>query len=202
MDLQPQNIRLSGGGGQVLELGFTLGRIAQQAIAAGMELDHLGADRSGGLDLILGRFDEQADADAGVRQGLHHRGDAGLMTGDGQTALGRHFLATFRHQTGGVRRVAQGDGQHLLRHSHLEVQRLVRAAAQGRQHVDVGVGDVAAILAQMGGDAVGSGRQRRLGRAGRIRMSAAACVTNRGDVVDIDAQTNPLTLHPVLSSLL
>jgi hypothetical protein len=33
-------------------------------------------------------------------------------------------------------------------------------------------------------------------------MSAAARVTNRGDVVDIDAQTNPLTLHPVLSSLL
>ncbi len=202
MDLQPQNVGLGGGGGQTVELDRALSRVGQVAIAAGVKLDHLGADRGGGLDLVLGRFDEQADADTGIRQGLHHRGDAGLMTGDGQTALGRHFLAPLGHQAGGVRPVAQGDGQHLLRHRHLEVQRLVRAAAQGRQHVDVGVGDVTAILAQVGGDAVSPRRQRRLGRASRIGMSAAACVTDRGDVVDIDAQTNPLTLHPVLSSLL
>ncbi|MNI90921.1 hypothetical protein D3C73_1485110 [compost metagenome] len=62
-----------------------------------MELDHLGADGGGGLDLILGRFDEQADADSRVGQGLHHRGDAGFVAGDGQTALGRHFLAPFGH---------------------------------------------------------------------------------------------------------
>ena len=163
-----------------------------------MELDHLGAHGGGGLDLGFRRLDEQADADAGVGQGLHHGGDARLVTGDGQTALGRDLLAPFRHQTGGVRTVAQGDGQHLVRHGHLEVQRLVRAAAQGRQHVYVGVGDVAAIFAQVGGDTVRPRRQRRLGRAGRIGMSAAARVTNRGDVVDVDAQTNPLALHPVL----
>ena len=168
------------------------------AVAARVELDHLGADGGGGLDLGFGRFDEQADADAGLGQGLHHRGDARLMTSDGQTALGRDLLAPFRHQTGGVRTVTKGDGQHLFRHGHLEVQRLSRATAQGRQHVDVRVGDVAAILTQVGGDAVRPRRQRRLGRAGRIGMSAAARVTNRGDVVDVDAQTNPLALHPVL----
>jgi hypothetical protein len=46
------------------------------------------------------------------------------MPRDGQTALGRHLLASLGHQTGGVRAVMQGDGQHLVGHRHLEVERL------------------------------------------------------------------------------
>ena len=40
------------------------------AVPTGVEFDHLGADGGGGLDLRFGRFDEERDPDAGVRQRL------------------------------------------------------------------------------------------------------------------------------------
>ena len=57
------------------------------------------------------------------------------------------------------------DRQHLLGRRHFEVQRQVDL---GHQPVDVGVGDVAPVLAQMGGDAVGAGlgRERCAARTG------------------------------------
>ena len=68
---------------------------------------------------------------------------------------------------------------------HFEIERLVDFRLQAR---DVVVADVAAILAQMRGDAVGAGRDRELGRAHRIGMAPAARVADGGDVVDIDAE--------------
>ena len=56
------------------------------------------------------------------------------------------------------------------------------------QPVDIVVGDVAPVLAQMGGDAVGAGRGGGEGGADRIGMSAAARVPDRRDMVDIDAE--------------
>ena len=55
---------------------------------------------------------------------------------------------------------------------------------------DVVVDDVAAILAQMRGDAVGAGGDRDLGRLHRIGMPAAARVAHGGDVVDVDAEAD------------
>ena len=57
----------------------------------------------------------------------------------------------------------------------------------GLQARDVVVADVAAILAQMRGDAVGAGLDRELGRAHRIGMPPAAGVADGGDVIDVDA---------------
>ena len=53
---------------------------------------------------------------------------------------------------------------------------------------DVVVDDVAAILAQMRGDAVGAGRDRDLRGPHRIGMFAAASITHGGDVIDVDAE--------------
>ncbi len=50
------------------------------------------------------------------------------------------------------------------------------------------VGDVAAVLAQMGGDAVGAGLGGGEGGADRIGMRAAARVPDRRDMVDVDAE--------------
>ena len=49
--------------------------------------------------------------------------------------------------------------------------------------------DVAAILAQMCGDAVGPGQHRHLGRLHRIRMPAAARIAHGRDVINVDAET-------------
>ncbi len=50
-----------------------------------------------------------------------------------------------------------------------------------------------AIFAQMGGDAVAAGRDRKLGRAHRVGMASAARVADGGDVIDVDAETE--TFH-------
>ncbi len=76
---------------------------------------------------------------------------------------------------------------HLVGDGHLEVQRPPAAPGDHGQRVDVGVGDVAAILAQVGGDAVGAGGQGHLGGADGIGIALAARVPHGGDVVDVDA---------------
>ena len=53
---------------------------------------------------------------------------------------------------------------------------------------DVVIDDVAAILAQMRGDAIGAGRNRSLGGLDWIGMPPAARVADGGDVVDVDAE--------------
>ncbi len=81
--------------------------------------------------------------------------------------------------------VLQRDRDHLVGRRHFEIERLGDLGLQPR---DVVVADVAAVLAQMRGDAVGAGRDRELGRAHRIGMPPAARVADGRDVVDVDAE--------------
>ena len=78
-----------------------------------------------------------------------------------------------------------GDRNHLRRRRHFQVERLLNGRLQPR---DVVIDDVAAILAQMRGDAVGASRDCDLGGANGIRMFAAASVTHSGDVIDVHAE--------------
>jgi hypothetical protein len=57
---------------------------------------------------------------------------------------------------------------------------------------------VAAVFAQMRRDAVGAGRDGELRGLHRIRMPAAARVTDGGDVVDIDAKAQMRNSRHVL----
>ena len=71
-----------------------------------------------------------------------------------EAALGGALLAPLRHDAGGVRPMPERDRQHLVGRRHLEIE---RQGEPVHQPADVGVGDVAAILAKMRGDAVGAG---------------------------------------------
>ena len=84
-----------------------------------------------------------------------------------------------------MRHVAQRDGQHLVGGGHLEVERPGQLALEAG---DVGIRDVAAILAQVRGDAVGAGLDGQMRGAQRIGMPAAARVADGGHVVDVDAE--------------
>ena len=74
-----------------------------------------------------------------------------VLAGGIEAALGRALLAPLGDDAGGVRLMAECDGQHLLGRGHFQVQRQVDL---GHQPVDVLVGDMAAVLAQMCGDSV------------------------------------------------
>ncbi len=95
----------------------------------------------------------------------------------------------------GTRQTACGrslkrDRGHLLGRRHFEIERLVDFGFQPR---DVVVADMAAVLAQMRGDAVGARRDREFGRAHRIGMAPAARIADGGDVIDIDAEAQRRT---------
>ena len=113
---------------------------------------------------------------------------------DVEPALGRALGALFRHQAAGVRLDAQGDVEHLVGRRHLEIERL---GDRRLQPLHVVVADVAAILAQMRGDAVGAGLDRQQRGAHGIGNRAAARVAHGRDMVDVDAQ--PQRGHRVLS---
>ena len=68
------------------------------------------------------------------------------------------------------------------------ISRLSGRSSSRHQPVDVVVGDVPPVLAQMGGDAVGAGLGGGEGGAHRIGMRAAARVPDGRDMVDIDAE--------------
>ena len=108
------------------------------------------------------------------------------MSGNVEAALGGAFLAFFGDDADGMRAVVQRDGLHFHGCRHFEVQ----GQAQHRhQAVDVAVRDMAAILAQMGGDAIGAGLFRQLRGTHRVGPRRAARVANGGHVIDIDAKT-------------
>ena len=92
-------------------------------VAAGVELDHRRGQTDGGLDLLRRRLDEQADADAGFRQPLDERAQLVILAGGVEPAFCGSFLAFLGDDAGGVRLVAEGDGQHLLGRRHLEIER-------------------------------------------------------------------------------
>ena len=74
-----------------------------------------------------------------------------------EPAFGGALLPPLRHDAGGMRPRLQRDVDHFVGRRHFEIQRLVDLRLQPR---DVLVADVAAILAQMRGDAVGAGLDR------------------------------------------
>ena len=167
------------------------------AIGAGMQLDHLRADAVGGLDLGCIRGNEDADAAPRLAQGGDVVGEVVLLACDLEAAFGRPLLALFGHDADRVRPVAQGDGLHLGRRGHLEVQRTVQRLYQ---RLDIGVRDVAPVLAQMRRNAVGARRLGDARRAHRVGHRATARVADGGDVVDVDPQPE-FSRHRALSPL-
>ena len=118
-----------------------------------------------------------------------------LLARDLQPALGRAFLALFGDDADGVGFVAQGDFLHLVGRGHLEIQ---RRRQDCHQPFDIGVADVAAIFAQVGGDAVSPRILGQFGGPDRVGRGAATRIAHGGDVIDIDAQSQFVLTHPSL----
>ncbi len=93
-----------------------------------------------------------------------------------------------------MRAVAQGDGLHFRCRGDFQVQRQAQAF---HQPGDVGIPDVAAILAQMRGDAVCAGLFGQERRAQRIGPRCPARIPDRRHMIDIHTQTQHRSLTPL-----
>ena len=93
------------------------------AVSACVELDDIGAYSGRRADFRLARLDEQRKPDTGCLDAREQRRKLGFAAGNGKPALGRHFLATFGNNAGGVGHHLAGDGDHLVGRRHFEIER-------------------------------------------------------------------------------
>ena len=112
-------------------------------------------------------------------------GDGGFLGQDVEPTFGGDLVATFGHQHGHLGFEGNGDVDHLGGGSHLQVQLDLRLVAQPAH---VSVLDVAAILAQMHGDAIGAPQVRLDGSPDGIGFIGTPRLADGGDVVDVDAE--------------
>ena len=108
-----------------------------------------------------------------------------VLAGDVEPAFGGQLLAPLRHQAHRMRFGRERNPQHVVGRRHLEIQRLGDFGLQPRH---VLVADVAAVFAQMRGDAVGAGLDRGKCGAHGIGTRAGPRIAQGGDVIDIDAK--------------
>src|SRR6476620_6753667 len=155
------------------------------SITAGVKFDDRRAKPDRCSDLRLGRLDEQADAYARLAQLVDEWSEMVVLARGIEAAFRRALLSPLGHDAGRVRAVSKRDRQHLVGRGHLEVQ---RQRDLGHQSVDVAVGDVTPVLAQVCSDAVGTRVGGNMCGADRVRMVAAARVPDGRDVIDVDAE--------------
>ena len=84
-----------------------------------------------------------------------------------------------------MRAGVERDRQHLVGRRHLQIERDRQFGGEPR---DVAVGDMAPVLSQVRGDAVGTRLRSEQRRAHRIGIAGAARVADGRDVIDVDAQ--------------
>ena len=105
MTFDAERFRVLGGARDPLELTVAI-RPFRLAKGAGVKLDHRGAEGLRGIELANVRFDKQGHANTGCIQLFDVRCEMIMCTGRVQPALGRAFLALFRHDASGMRRMA------------------------------------------------------------------------------------------------
>ncbi len=154
-------------------------------VGPGVDFADAHADAGGGFHLRQFGVDEGAGDDAGVGEPRHHLAQARLLAGDVEPALGGDFVPALGHQHGHLGLDLAGDADHLFGGRHFEVELDVGQLAQAAH---VAVLDVAAIFAQMHGDAVGPAEVRFDGRPDRIGFVDLARLAHRRYVVDVDAE--------------
>ena len=183
--LEPETSGGPGSGAQPVELRGDRSRLARVGIVAGVQLDGAGARLRGRAHLRRIGIDEQAHADAGPGEPLDRTAHPGRVPHDVETTLGGHLLAPLGYEACVVGTDAQRERDHGIGHRHLEVQLDAEPPAQ---LLHVALLDVAPVLAQVHGDAVGTRGLRRQRRLDRVRIVDPARLPKGGDVVDVDAE--------------
>src|SRR6267378_2353989 len=123
------------------------------SVAAGVQLHGRHAERVRQVDRGPVGVDEQADTDSGALQAANRVADLGGAGPEGEPTLGGDLLAPLRDERRLERLHAARDPDDLPLGAELEVEDGGDAAGE---RADVRVLNVAAVLAQMDGDAVGA----------------------------------------------
>ena len=166
VDLEAERVgegRHVGQAGELVRLRGGVAGEAGLAVGAGVELDHRRADAVRGLDLPAVGGDEDRDAEPASRSGAMK-----WARRFSSRATSRPPSVVRSSRRSGTRQTACGRWRSAIAciSSVAAISRLSGSVSSAISAVDVGVGDVAAVLAQVRGDAVGAGRLGELARRG------------------------------------
>jgi len=184
VDAQAELARSRGGAAQTLELAGACS-IARAGIGTGVQLHEGRAQLRRRFELARLGVDEQADQRAARREQRQDLRDALALENHVQAAFGGELLATLGHEADHSRAALEREADHFLIEAALQIQDRATALAQ---LAHVAVLDVAAILAQVHRDPVGSRALRGQGPGDGIGLDPAASLPQRGHVVDVDVQ--------------
>ena len=155
-------------------------------VFAGVEFHHRDAQTQGGLKLPFLRLDEQRHTNARIGKPRHDGRQPVVLARRVEPAFGGLFGAFLGHDAGRVRLVPECYFQHFRGRRHLEIE---RRAGFNANPFAILVSDMAAVFAQMRGDAVGARRHREFGGANRVGIDAGAGIAKGRDMIDIHAKT-------------
>ena len=112
----------------------------------------------------------------------------GLVVGNHvETALRRQLLTAFRHQGGFIRFDGAGNVNDGIGRGHFQIQPMRNDPAQ---EIQIAILNVASILAEVNGDAVGAAEDSQDGGRRRVGLLGLPRLPHGSHVVDVDAQTN------------
>ncbi len=159
--------------------------VERMCIRAGVDFADARAYPRRGLDLTDLGIDEHAADDAGLGQSRDRGLEPRLLRSDIEPPLGRDLLATLRHQHRHLGLERAGERDHFIGRGHLEVKLDLHQRAQP---ANVLVLDVPAVFAQVHCNAVGAAQVRFGRRPDRVRLVGPTRLSQRRDVVDVDAE--------------
>lgn len=172
-------------GGAVLQ-GRQCGGVRRvMGVGPGVQFDGIRAEFVRLADALVIRVNKETAADAGTFQpldGLCQRCDVPHHV---QSSFCSYFLTTFRDEGDLLRTESFGQRQHFVEGCTLEVEWGTNLPDEA---LNVGVLDVSAILAQVGGNAIGAGVFAEQGSVHGVRVGTAPRLSQRGHVVDVHEQ--------------
>ena len=184
------------------ELGSLRRRVEQRAnrgripgvmcITTGVQLDRVRASVMRPRNGIGIGIDEQAAPDSRRAEAFDAARQPRGVVADIESTFGRDFLTPLRHDRHLAWPQPQRQFEDRFGQRHLEVE---HGAYASRDALDVGVLDVPSVFAEVRCDAVGPGVLAEQRGFEGIWFVGPACLTNGGDVIDVDEQTLMRGVH-------
>ena len=174
---------------QLLALDLFRVSVSQRA---GVQLDHFRFQFRGGIHLLRRGIDEKADPHPDGLQAFDRAGQVAPLPNEIEAAFGRDLFPLFRDETDLVGLETESKIEDLGRVAHLEVELRHDVGAESFQ---IAILHMATIGAQVRDNPARAGalaQARRRDRVGfgifRVRHGRVACLSQSGDVIDINAE--------------
>jgi len=151
----------------------------------GVQFDGVGPQLLGHVDLAGIGVEKEADRDPFFAEAGHHGRSPVAVRGDVQAPFGRHFRSVLGNERHLVRSHIAGNSANIVLAGHFQVQLHRDRFTENPQ---VAVLNMAAIFAEMQRYAVGPAELGERGGPNRVGFVGAAGLSNRRDMVDIDAE--------------